>query len=337
MTKSTPRLPELPELPELSQLPQLSSGPLSRRQALALLAGTGATLGLAACSSSGDASSKLGGGATASASSSAYEAIITSAPKADDATISGNAWAKAIKDRGTLRWGGTDANPLFSLLDPTTGKTQGFDAGMVQMLAQYIVGDSTKWAMTQVTVDTRETLIENNSVDVVVATYSITPKRADKVAFAGPYYASGSSIMVKADNTTITKVDDLVGKNVITESNSTAITALKAHVPSVQPILFTENAQCVAALKQGRGDAYVLDQSILLSTAVKDTSVKVVGEPFSTDSYGIGCSKSTPDAKAFINAWLKTMEDAGLWEKLWAATVGTVLKSTNTKPPAIAA
>ncbi|MDQ2782544.1 MAG: transporter substrate-binding domain-containing protein, partial [Actinomycetota bacterium] len=124
---------------------------------------------------------------------------------------------------------------------------------------------------------------------------------------------------------------------VITESNSTAITALKAQVPSVQPILFTENAQCVAALKQGRGDAYVLDQSILLSTAVKDTSVKVVGEPFSTDNYGIGCSKSTPDAKAFVNAWLKTMEDAVLWEKLWAATVGTVLKSTNTKPPAIAA
>lgn len=314
---------------------------LTRRQTLGLLAGAGAAVGLAGCSS-GDTSSKLpggggGGGSTASGGSDAYEAIVSSAPKADDATISGNAWAKAIKDRGSLRWGGTDSGPLFSLLDPTTGKTEGFDAGMVQMLAQYIIGDWTKWKLTQTTVDTRETLIQNDSVDVVVATYSITPARAQKVAFAGPYYASGTAIMVKADNNSITNVNDLQGKNVITESNSTAITALKQKVPSVQPILFTENAQCVAALKQGRGDAYVLDQSILLSTAVKDSSVKVVGDPFSTDNYGIGCTLKTPDAKQFINAWLKTIEDQGLWQKLWAQTVGTVLKNSNTKPPAIAA
>ncbi len=295
------------------QLPQLPQN-LTRRQTLALFTGAGAALGLGACSSGGDASSKIGGGATAAASSDAYEAIITSAPKADAATISGNAWAKAIKDRGTLKWGGTDSGPLFSLLDPTTGKTQGFDAGMVQMLAQYIIGDSTKWALTQTTVDTRETLIQNNSVDVVVATYSITAKRAEKVAFAGPYYASGTAIMVNASNTDITSVDNLTGKKVITESNSTAITALKAKQPSIEPILFTENAQCV-----------------------KDSSVKVVGEPFSADNYGIGCTKSSPDAKAFINAWLKTIEDAGLWQKLWAQTVGTVLKSANAKPPAIAA
>jgi len=316
-------------------MPQLPEN-LTRRQTLTLFAGASATLGLAACSSGGEASSKVGGGATASASSDAFEALIASAPKADAAKISANAWAKAIKDRGTLRWGGTDAGPLFSLLNPTTGKTQGFDAGMVQMLAQYIIGEP-KWALTQTTVDTRETLIQNNSVDVVVATYSITAKRADKVAFAGPYYASGSAIMVTATNNDIKSVTDLVGKKVITESNSTAITALKEKVPSVEPILFTENAQCVAALKQGRGDAYVLDQSILLSTALKDNAVKVVGDPFSTDNYGIGCTKSTPDAKAFINAWLKTMEDAGLWQKLWSMTVGTVLKSDNTKPPAIAA
>jgi glutamate transport system substrate-binding protein len=316
-------------------MPQLPA--LTRRQALTLFAGTGATLGLAACSSSGDASSKLGGGATASAASNAYESVINSAPQADAATVSGNAWAAAIKSRGTLRWGGTDSGPLFSLLDPTTGKTQGFDAGMVQMLARYILGDSTKWALTQTTVDTRETLIQNGSVDVVVATYSITPARAQKVAFAGPYYASGTAIMVNAANTDIKSVADLTGKNVITESNSTSITALKEKQPSITPILFTENAQCVAALKQGRGDAYVLDQSILLSTALKDPSVKVVGEPFSADNYGIGCTKDTPDAKAFINAWLKVIEDGGQWQQLWQQTVGTVLKSTNTKPPAIAA
>lgn len=306
---------------------------LTRRQTLALLAAAPAAYALAACSS-GTASSKLGGGATESVAADAYDALIASAPTAEASLVDGNAWAKAVKGRGTLRWGGTDAAPLFSLLNPTTGKTQGFDAGIAQMLAKYIIGAPTV-ALTQTTVDTRETLIENDSVDVVVATYSITDKRAERVAFAGPYYGSGTAIMVPKDNTTITKVEDLEGKKVITESNSTAILALKEKLPSIDPIQFTENAQCVAALKQGRADAYVLDQSILLSTAVKDDTVKVVGEPFSTDNYGIGCSRKTPDAKAFINAWLKTIEDAGLWEQLRASTVGTVLKQDKPTPPAI--
>lgn len=306
---------------------------VNRRQALLFGAGlAGAAAGLSGCSG-GSTSQKLSGGS--SSSNNTFDDLIAAGMVADDSTVSGNAWAKAIKGRGTLRWGGTDAGPLFSLLDPTTGKIRGFDAGMVQLLAKYIIGQPT-FKLTQTTVDTRETLITNGSVDVVVATYSITPARAEKVNFAGPYYASGTAIMVKADNSDITTVKDLVGKKVVTESNSTAILALKKQVPSVKPLLFTENAQCVAALKQDRGDAFVLDQSILLSTAVKDKTVKVVGEPFSTDNYGIGCTKSDGNALAFINAWLKKMEDAGTWKKLLDLTVGTVLKS-NSSPPAISA
>lgn len=305
----------------------------SRRRALLFGAGlVGAATGLVGLSgcSGGTASQKLSGGS--SAGNNSFDDLIGNGMVADAATVSGNSWAAAIKQRGTLRWGGTDAGPLFSLLDPTTGKIRGFDAGMVQLLAKYILGQPT-YKLTQTTVDTRETLLQNGSVDVVVATYSITDARATKVNFAGPYYSSGTAIMVEAGNTTISDVKDLVGKKVITESNSTAILALKKQVPSVTPILFTENAQCVAALKQGRGDAFVLDQSILLSTASKDNTVKVVGQPFSTDDYGIGVTKSSDDGLEFVNAWLKKMEDAGTWKKLFDLTIGTVLKNNPTPPP----
>jgi glutamate transport system substrate-binding protein len=66
-------------------------------------------------------------------------------------------------------------------------------------------------------VDTPETLIQNGAVDVVFATYTITPARAAKVAFAGPYYESGDAIMVKADNADIHSVVGLNGKTVATE------------------------------------------------------------------------------------------------------------------------
>ena len=289
-------------------------------------------------------SGESGGGATSVAQitgsgngqidQATFDSVINGSPKADDATVAGNSWAKAIKARGTLNTGGTESGPLFSLKNPATGKLTGFDAGLAQMLAQYIIGEP-KINLTVVTVDTRETLIQNGTVDTIFATYSITPARAKKVAFAGPYLISGDAIAVKKDNNSVTKLDDLKGKTITTESNSTAVNILKEKVPSAKLLLFAEDAQCQAALTQGRADAYVLDQSILISDAVKNDAIKVVGDPFTVDPYGIGVTLSNPDAKKFVDAWLEKIFDDGSWAKLWKATIGTVVAGDAPAPPKI--
>jgi glutamate transport system substrate-binding protein len=205
------------------------------------------------------------------------------------------------------------------------------------MLAHYITGKADQSAVDLVitTVDTRETLLQNGTVDAVVATYTITPARAQKVAFAGPYYESGDAIMVKKDNTSITKVDDLNGKNVATESNSTAALALKQFAPQANVLLFEQDAQCVAAVQQGRADAYVLDQGILISDASTNPEVKVVGAPFTKEPYGIGVPLNDPTAKKFVNDWLTKIYADGSWAKLWKATVGRVVSGDAPAPPAI--
>jgi glutamate transport system substrate-binding protein len=141
--------------------------------------------------------------------------------------------------------------------------------------------------------------------------------------------------MVKKDNTTITKVEDLNGKNVATEGNSTAAEAIKKFAPQAKVTLFQDDASCVAAVRQGRTDAYVLDQGILLGDATKVPDVKVVGEPFTTEPYGIGVPKEHPEMKAFVNAWLQQIEAAGLWNRLYDATIGKVVVGSSPKPPAI--
>jgi glutamate transport system substrate-binding protein len=155
------------------------------------------------------------------------------------------------------------------------------------------------------------------------------------VDFAGPYYLSGDAIMVKKDNTSITKVEDLNGKTVATEGNSTAALEIKKHAPQAKITLFQDDASCVAAVRQGRTDAYVLDQGILLGDATKVPDVKVVGEPFTTEPYGIGLPKQHPEMKTFVNAWLKQIEAAGLWKRLYDATIGKVVTGSSAQPPAI--
>jgi len=251
--------------------------------------------------------------------------------------VSASPWATKIKSAGFIKRGGTTTGAIFSLKDPTTGRIAGFDAGIGDLLAHYITGGTDVSKLTQVSqtsVDTRETMLQNNTVDIVVATYSITTARAQKISFAGPYYSSGDSIQVKADNTTIRTVDDLKGKKLVTESNSTAITALQKFVPGNTPTLFADNDSCVAAVEQGRADAYILDEAILLGNAVKATDLKVVGTPFTTDPYGVGVNKSDPAVKAFVNTFLQKIFDSGDWLKLWKATVGVYVEAVPT-PPAL--
>jgi len=137
------------------------------------------------------------------------------------------------------------------------------------------------------------------------------------------------------DNTAITKIDDLNGKNVATESNSTAALAVKQFAPQANVLLFQEDAQCVAAVQQGRAEAYVLDQAILISDASTNPAVKVVGEPFTQEPYGIGVPLGDPSAKQFVNDWLQKIYADGSWAKLWQATIGTVVKDQPPTPPTV--
>ena len=106
------------------------------------------------------------------------------------------------------------SSKVFSWEDSKTKKISGFDAAIAQVLARYIIGGDDACFLLeikQVTSDTRETVLVNGTVNAVVATYTITQERAEKIDFAGPYYASSQAILVKADNKDITGVDTLTG------------------------------------------------------------------------------------------------------------------------------
>ncbi|HWC82705.1 MAG TPA: glutamate ABC transporter substrate-binding protein [Pseudonocardiaceae bacterium] len=286
---------------------------------------------LAACGGSSSLPPAGSGGSTPATS---YQQVISAAPVAAASDIPAGSLMAKIKSRGTLLVGGTDTAALFSLRDPVTGQLTGFDAGLSAMLAKYIIGSPTT-KLTQVAVATREALLQNGTVDTVFATYTITPARAAKVAFAGPYYSSGDAILVKKADTSITKVGDLNGKTVCTESSSTAANDIKQHAPGAKIILFDQNSECEQAVVQGRADAYVLDQALLLGDVSRDAKVKVVGQPFTSEPYGIGLPLSSPEFKTFVNNWLRLIESDGEWAKLWQATIGTALAGNPPNPPAI--
>ncbi len=253
----------------------------------------------------------------------AYDALVASGAVADDADIAASTWATAVKDAGVLRIGGTRTSFLFSQYDETDDTIRGFDAGLYQLLARYILGDETKYELTQVDSSTRESVLQSDQVDAVFATYSITPERREVISFAGPYYTSQQAILVQAGNADITGVDSLAGKVVATQAGSTGPEILEEYAPEAEVQEFGTDIEARTALEQGRVDAYVTDYTLLLNALVQNPGIyEIAGETFGPeDNYGIGLPLDS-DGVAFVNDFLQKLEDEGTWAELWKVSLG---------------
>ena len=253
----------------------------------------------------------------------AFDTLIASGITAEDADIEASEWASAVKEAGVLRVGGTRTSFLFSQLDETDNGIRGFDAGLYQLLAKYILGDESAFVIEQVDSSTRESVLQNDQVDAVFATYSITDARKELISFAGPYYTSRQAVLVKAGNVDIAGVDDLAGKAVATQAGSTGPSILAEYAPEAEVQEFQDDQQARTALEQGRVDAYVTDYTLLLNAIVKNPDkYEIAGDVFGPeDNYGIGLPLDS-DGVAFVNDFLKKIEEDGTWEQLWKISLG---------------
>ena len=197
------------------------------------------------------------------------------------------------------------------------GSYSGFDVDV----ATYVAGelgyseDQIEWIETPSA--QRENMLENDQVDMIFATYSITDTRKEKVGFAGPYFVAGQDLLVRSDNTDIKGKDDLQGKNLCSVTGSTSAQKIADVVPGVLLLEQPGYAECVTAMQGGQIDAVTTDDIILAglaSTEANKGQFKVVGNTFSEEKYGVGIQKGS-DKCEDINAAIQKMIDDGAWEE----------------------
>ncbi|MDL9980200.1 glutamate ABC transporter substrate-binding protein [Microbacterium candidum] len=292
---------------------------------------TAVALAVTACSSGGTSLPGSGSGS----SPSAADSVFAGAPVADVAAIIPGSTMEKIKKRGKLIVAEALDAPLLSQQNPTDpSQVNGFDADLAKLLAIYILGKPNVEIVPPAS-ETREAMLQNGTVDVVFNTYTITPQRAEQIDFAGPYFESGLAVAVKSDNKSIKSEKDLDGKNVIVGANTPAVTEVPNVAPTAKVTAFATDPAAVQALIQGRGDAYVQDYTLLASDAASEKQIKVVGNPFTKEPYGIGLQHGDSQFKSFINTWLKAIQSGGQWAKAWQASLGTVTDGSAPTPPEI--
>ncbi|MBX9421979.1 glutamate ABC transporter substrate-binding protein [Streptomyces lateritius] len=243
-------------------------------------------------------------------------------------------WERA-KKRGRLVVGAKEDQPYMGEKDPATGRYSGFDIEIARMMAASLGFDPAGIDFRTIASANRETALQNGQIDYYVGTYTINDNRKKLVGFAGPYYQAGQSLLVRTDENDIEGPQDLAGKRVCSAAGSTPYQRIEKEYPQAELVAYDTYSACVDNLLTYQVDAVTTDDTILMGYAAKvPDELKVVGEPFSKEPYGIGVPRDDDALRFALDDALATHEKNGDWKKAYDATLG-LSGVPAPKPPVI--
>jgi polar amino acid transport system substrate-binding protein len=224
-----------------------------------------------------------------------------------------------IKKAGVLRVGSRVDNPPHSFYD-SSGGWVGFDLDIANAIAK-------RWGvrLEMVKVDelTRISYLQNNKIDLAIASISKTKKRAQQVDFSETYFFSTQTFLVRTG--AITSYRDLVGQKVGADRGSSAIgnwNAWLAHngFPQDNNIeQFGDKHAALAAVKQGAIAGWTEDYEVLASYAHGDPSLTVLNVPGGTGLKldGIAMRKNDSALHQAVDLALQDIASSGDYDTIY--------------------
>ncbi|MFB7666164.1 glutamate ABC transporter substrate-binding protein [Kitasatospora sp. NPDC056138] len=248
--------------------------------------------------------------------------------------IQGSPTLDRARARGRLVIGVKEDQPYLGQKNPATGQYSGFDIEIARMVAADLGFGPDRIEFKTIASANRETSLQNGQIDFYVGTYTINDNRKKLVGFAGPYFIAGQGLLVRKNDNSIHGPQDLAGKKVCSAAGSTPYQRIQRDYPEAHLIGYDTYSACVDNLITGQVDAVTTDNAILQGYAAKaPDELKIAGQPFSTEPYGIGTPKEDRVLRLAIDDALARHERNGDWKRAYDATLGLSGVPAPTPPP----
>ncbi|UVE96615.1 transporter substrate-binding domain-containing protein [Dietzia sp. B32] len=227
-----------------------------------------------------------------------------------------------ILQRGRLIVGLDQGSNLFSFRDPASGQLTGFDVDLAREIATDIFGDPRQVEFRSLTSSNRLEALENDQVDVVIRSMSITCARRERVTFSVPYYQAYQRVLA-VRGSGITEIEHLEGKRVCVAAGTTSASRLWSELERITVLSVNTWADCLVAIQQNQVDAITTDDAILVGITAQDPYLEIVGPQLDAEPYGVGIAKSTPGNNTDglvrqVNSTLERIRTDGTWNRMYS-------------------
>lgn len=225
-----------------------------------------------------------------------------------------------IKKRGKIKIGVFSDKPPFGFVD-ANGKNQGFDVFIAKRFAKDLLGDESKVEFVLVEAASRVEFLQANKVDLILANFTVTDERKQKVDFANPYMKVALGV-VSPNGTPITSVEQLKGKKLIVNKGTTAETFFTKNYPDIELLKYDQNTEAFEALKDKRGVALAHDNTLLFAWARENTGFTVgIASLGSQDTIAPAVKKGDKELLTWVNTELETLGKENFIHKAYDATL----------------
>ncbi len=233
-----------------------------------------------------------------------------------------------IREQGVIRIGVYIAQPPFSTCKD--GKCEGFEIEMAHKITKNIFGDKQGEVKTiPLKSNERISALQDNKVDMVLATFTITEERKQLVDFTSPYFSVNIGVLTPKSNH-VNSLDDLKDKRFLIKRGTTAEDFFKER--GVNIIYCDTSAECYKKLKDGEGDAMVDDNLVVLAFAVLDSDFEVnIKNLGKADFLGIGVAKNNSQLKKYLDQELIKMSKEGFFKEAFDNYLNVFYKGTAEK------
>lgn len=264
--------------------------------------------------------------ATTAANTTAAAADTTAAAGDTASTGDVSADVQKIIDAGVLKVGSKVDVPKFGLQNTATGEMEGVEVDLAYEIAGKIFGCTAEEAKEKklvafqgVTAKTRGPLIDNGEVDMVIATYTITPERKETWNFSSPYYTDAVGLMVLKDSG-INSIEDLDGKVIAVSQGSTTKDGFRKYVEEkgydVNPEFeeFDGYPSMAAALAAKNVDVFSVDRAIL--AGYNDDTTIILEDRFAEQEYGVATKLDNKGLAELVEGVVTDLKSSGKMDEM---------------------
>ncbi len=225
-----------------------------------------------------------------------------------------------IKESGKVVIGVFSDKKPFGYVD-ANGDYQGYDVYFGNRLAKDL-GVEVEYVPVEAA--SRVEYLLSNKVDIILANFTVTEERAEKVNFTLPYMKVALGV-VSPDRALITDVSQLANKTLIVSKGTTAETYFTQNHPEVNLLKFDQYTEAYGALLDGRGDALSTDNTEVLAWALENEGFSVGVESLGNiDTIAAAVNKDNKELLDWINDEIKALGEEQFFHEAYKQTLAPV-------------